>query len=77
MAALSCEAKKTPDGKYYIVNGAKKWITNGVFADFFTVAVRTGGAGMGGISLLVLEREMAGLKVHFPSLSGLSLTLWA
>jgi alkylation response protein AidB-like acyl-CoA dehydrogenase len=40
---LKTEAKKTPDGKFYIVNGEKKWITNGVFADYFTVAVRTGG----------------------------------
>jgi len=35
---LRCEAKKTPDGKHYIVNGEKKWITNGVYADFFTTA---------------------------------------
>jgi alkylation response protein AidB-like acyl-CoA dehydrogenase len=27
-----------------------------VYADFFTVAVRTGGKGMGGISLLLIER---------------------
>jgi len=32
-------------------------ITNGVFADFFTVAVRTGGEGMGGVSLLLIERS--------------------
>jgi len=49
-------AKKTPDGKHYIVNGEKKWITNGTFADFFTVAVRTGGEGLKGISLLLVER---------------------
>jgi hypothetical protein len=34
----------------------------GVFADFFTVAVRTGGAGMGGVSLLLIERGDPGLK---------------
>ena len=50
VANLKTEAVKTPDGKHYIVNGEKKWITNGVFADFFTVAVRTGGEGMGGVS---------------------------
>jgi hypothetical protein len=32
-------------------------ITNGVFADFFCVAVRTGGEGMGGVSLLLIERS--------------------
>lgn len=34
---------------------------NGVRADFFTVAVRTGGEGMGGISMLLLEKEMPGI----------------
>ena len=34
-------AKKTEDGKHWIINGTKKWITNGTFADYFTVAART------------------------------------
>lgn len=46
--------------RFYTVNGEKKWITNGMFADYFTVAVRTGGEGMGGISLLLLEKGMPG-----------------
>lgn len=29
----------------YVVNGAKKWITNGIWADYCTTAVRTGGPG--------------------------------
>ncbi|KAL0477695.1 long-chain specific acyl-CoA dehydrogenase, mitochondrial [Acrasis kona] len=57
VANIQTTAKKTEDGKHYVVNGEKKWITNGVFCDFFTVAVRTGGAGMGGISMLVVERS--------------------
>jgi alkylation response protein AidB-like acyl-CoA dehydrogenase len=61
VANIRTEAKKTPDGKHYIVNGEKKWITNGVFADYFTVAVRTGGPGMNGVSLLLLERGMPGI----------------
>lgn len=61
VAGLQCTAEKTPDGKHYIVNGEKKWITNGVFADYFTVAVRTGGAGHKGISLLLIERSMPGV----------------
>ncbi len=48
------------EGGHYRVNGAKMFITSGVRADFYTVAVRTGGAGMGGISLLLLERGMPG-----------------
>jgi alkylation response protein AidB-like acyl-CoA dehydrogenase len=46
------------------VNGEKKWITNGVFADYFTVAVRTGGAGMGGVSMLVIEKTMTGVTTR-------------
>ncbi|KXS18505.1 acyl-CoA dehydrogenase NM domain-like protein [Gonapodya prolifera JEL478] len=56
VANIKTTAKLTEDGKHLIVNGEKKWITNGVFADYFTVAVRTGGEGMGGISILLIER---------------------
>jgi len=41
-----------------------------VFADFFTIAVRTGGPGMGGISLLLLERGMPGLETRQMKCSG-------
>lgn len=56
VANLTCEAKLTEDGKHFIVNGEKKWITNGIWADYFTTAVRTGGEGMNGVSLLLIER---------------------
>lgn len=56
VANLTCEAKLTEDGKHYIVNGEKKWITNGVWCDYFTTAVRTGGPGAGGVSALLIER---------------------
>ncbi|TFV63724.1 UNVERIFIED_ORG: acyl-CoA dehydrogenase [Bacillus sp. AZ43] len=54
------------DGDEYVVNGAKLFITSATRADFFTVAVRTGGDGAGGISLLLLERGMPGLAVSAP-----------
>lgn len=56
VANLNCEAKLSEDGKHYIVNGEKKWITNGVWCDYFTTAVRTGEGGMNGISVLLIER---------------------
>ena len=62
VANIRTSAKLSACGKFYVVNGEKKWITNGVFCDYFTVAVRTGGEGAGGISLLLLERGMAGLE---------------
>lgn len=61
---LTCEAKLTPDGKHYIVNGEKKWITNGVMSDYFTTAVRTGGPGMNGVSVLLIERSMGGVSTR-------------
>jgi len=42
VAALRCNAEKTADGKYYLVNGIKKWRTEGMYADYFVIAVRTG-----------------------------------
>ncbi|SFN93786.1 acyl-CoA dehydrogenase [Pseudonocardia ammonioxydans] len=54
------------DGDDYVVNGAKLYITSATRADFYTVAVRTGGDGAGGISLLLLERDMPGLSVSAP-----------
>ncbi|KAG0123979.1 acyl-CoA dehydrogenase/oxidase [Tuber indicum] len=43
VAGIERTAVKSADGKEYIVNGSKKWITNGIWADFATTAVRTGG----------------------------------
>ncbi|GAB5358570.1 hypothetical protein AAMO2058_000469600 [Amorphochlora amoebiformis] len=68
VANLRTTARK--EGDYYIVNGAKKWITNGIFSDFFTVAVRTGEAGMKGLSLILLEKSMPGLRCRHMKCSG-------
>src|SRR6476659_8573252 len=51
------------DGDVYVVNGSKTFITSGVRADFVTTAVRTGGPGHGGISLLVVEKGTPGFTV--------------
>eukprot|EP01059_Diplonema_ambulator_P031874 TRINITY_DN599_c0_g2_i2.p1 TRINITY_DN599_c0_g2~~TRINITY_DN599_c0_g2_i2.p1 ORF type:complete len:426 (+),score=177.94 TRINITY_DN599_c0_g2_i2:76-1278(+) len=49
-------------GDHFLVNGNKTFITSGCKADYFTVAVRTGGKGLTGISLLLMTRDMPGLK---------------
>ncbi|KAF5010940.1 hypothetical protein FDECE_2903 [Fusarium decemcellulare] len=54
VASISTTAVKSECGKYYIVNGEKKWITNGVWSHYATMAVRTGGPGASGLSLLVV-----------------------
>lgn len=64
VANLGCEAKLSEDGKHYIVNGEKKWITNGIMADYFTTAVRTGKDGMNGVSVLLIEREAGGVSTR-------------
>ncbi|OZC57335.1 acyl-CoA dehydrogenase [Rhodococcus sp. 06-621-2] len=51
------------DGDHYVVNGAKTYITSGCRADFVVTAVRTGGDGAGGVSLLVVEKGTPGFEV--------------
>ncbi|MBB3666149.1 MULTISPECIES: acyl-CoA dehydrogenase family protein [Prauserella salsuginis group] len=51
------------DGDHYVVNGAKTFITSGCRADFITTAVRTGGDGAHGLSLIVVEKPTPGLTV--------------
>ena len=58
VANLATRARR--DGDYYIVNGSKTFITSGMRADYYTVAVRTGGPGRGGVSLVVIERDTPG-----------------
>lgn len=55
------QTKAVRDGDDYIVRGSKVFITSGVRADFLTVAVRTGGPGAGGVSLLLVEGDRPGL----------------
>lgn len=51
------------DGDDYVVNGAKTYITSGVRADYVVTAVRTGGPGAAGVSLLVVDKNSAGFQV--------------
>jgi citronellyl-CoA dehydrogenase len=51
------------DGGDYVVNGQKTFITNGARADFITLAVRTGGPGYAGVSLVLFPTDTKGFKV--------------
>lgn len=51
------------DGDHFVVNGAKTFITSAVRADFVVTAVRTGGDGAAGVSLLVIEKGTPGFEV--------------
>jgi acyl-CoA dehydrogenase len=62
LKALRTKADK--QGDQYVIDGAKTFITNGATANLLVVAVRTGGAGSGGVSLMVLETEnLPGFRV--------------
>lgn len=60
VAALATSARR--DGDHYVVNGSKMFITSGMRADWLTCAVRTGGEGAGGISLLLVEMDAPGVS---------------
>ncbi|KAJ3010707.1 UNVERIFIED_CONTAM: hypothetical protein HDU68_002015, partial [Siphonaria sp. JEL0065] len=56
VANIQTTATKIPDGKHSIINGEKKWITTGNWSEYIVIAARTGGKGMNGVSLILLER---------------------
>lgn len=57
------QTRAVRDGDHYIVNGAKTFITSGCRADFITTAVRTGGPGFKGISILMIDSSTPGFSV--------------
>ncbi|MFV8753503.1 acyl-CoA dehydrogenase family protein [Nannocystaceae bacterium ST9] len=59
VAALRTTARR--EGDHYVVKGSKTFITSGMRADWITTAVRTGGEGMAGISLLLIPGDAPGL----------------
>ncbi|KAM5364611.1 hypothetical protein ACJZ2D_011392 [Fusarium nematophilum] len=71
VANLETTAVKTPDGRHYIVNGSKKWISTGIWADYATTGVRTGGPGPAGLSLLVIPlKNTPGVTCRKMEISG-------
>ena len=60
------KTRAVSDGDFYRVSGSKTFITSGTRADYYTVAVRTGADGYGGLSLLLIEKDMPGFRVGQP-----------
>ncbi|HTW57207.1 MAG TPA: acyl-CoA dehydrogenase family protein [Terriglobales bacterium] len=60
--AMNCRARAevSPDGKHYILNGEKMWITNAGFADLFTVFAKVDGEKF---SAFLVERDFPGFSV--------------
>ncbi|KAG7055797.1 acyl-CoA dehydrogenase domain-containing protein [Colletotrichum scovillei] len=70
LANLKTTAIRSDDGTYYTVNGHKKWISGAIRASHMTTAVRTGGPGIKGISVLVIPLDLPGVSRRKISNSG-------
>ncbi len=57
--AVRTRADLSPDGKYYVLNGQKMWITNGGAADLFTVFAKVGGEKF---TAFLVERSFSGVS---------------
>ncbi|KAI0049781.1 acyl-CoA dehydrogenase NM domain-like protein [Auriscalpium vulgare] len=70
VSGLQTTARKTEDGKHWIINGTKKWITNGVFSDYFTVGCKTDE----GFTVILVERgdgvETKQIKTSYSTAAG-------
>src|SRR3954469_24122654 len=60
--ALNCRTRAdlSPDGKHYVLNGEKMWITNASFADLYVVFAKIGGEKF---SAFIVERTFPGFSV--------------
>ena len=56
------KAVLSPDGKYYILNGQKMWITNGGFADIFTVFAKIDDDE--NLSAFIVEKDFGGITLN-------------
>ena len=69
-ASIKTKATLSPDGKHYILNGNKLWITNGGIATFMTVFAKTeveeGGKKKEKVTCFILELPAEGVTVGPP-----------
>ena len=65
LAGMRTTARR--DGDHWVINGSKMFITNGVHADLYFVAAKTGAPGRGReISMFAVEKGTPGLRVQRP-----------
>ncbi|KAF2814182.1 acyl-CoA dehydrogenase family protein [Mytilinidion resinicola] len=70
VAGLRTTARKTEDGRFYVVNGTKKWITNGMWCDYFVTGCKT----EKGFSVILVPRgegvETSLIKTSYSTTAG-------
>ncbi|TFK27200.1 acyl-CoA dehydrogenase [Coprinopsis marcescibilis] len=70
VAGIQTTAVKSEDGNHWIINGTKKWITNGTFAHYFTVGCKT----EDGFTVILVERgegvETKAIKTSYSPTAG-------
>lgn len=57
-------SKAIREGDYYVINGSKTFITNGVYSDFIVAAVRTGEHPSNGVSIIIIDRDRPGVSAQ-------------
>ena len=72
VAGLTTTATKSADGKSYILNGEKKWVTQGRWADVGLIAARTGPPTAKGISVFIVPLNTKGISRRKMENSGVS-----
>jgi acyl-CoA dehydrogenase len=61
VAALATTARR--DGREWVLDGSKTWISNGGVADFYVVFARTGGEGAKGLGAFIVDADAPGLRI--------------
>ncbi len=63
VAGIRTSARRSTDGRDWVLNGSKLFITNGVLADLYFVAAKTGGEGRHAMSMFIVEKGTPGFRV--------------
>jgi alkylation response protein AidB-like acyl-CoA dehydrogenase len=69
---MTTTAAKSKDGKQYVLNGQKKWVTQGQWATHALIAARTGGPGPKGVSVFIVDLSTKGVTRTKMENSGVS-----
>ena len=64
--AASLKTKAVRDGDHYVINGSKAFISGSGTSDVYVCMIRTGDAGAGGVSCIVVEKGTPGLSFGAP-----------